>query len=105
MTKKLTITENANILSVYTFDTTLESLKTTVDAWVKEYGPSARLNYSEYGFEKYESTPGYRIVVDRLETDAEQDKRVKEENSYRVAVEARDLAEFQRLSEKFKENK
>jgi hypothetical protein len=92
-------------LSVYTFDTTLANIKETVDGWIKEYGPDARIDYCATGFDRYDDSPQYSIQVDREETDEEQAIRISREERNKIEQDGRDRAEFERLAQKFKDKK
>jgi hypothetical protein len=103
MSKRNIITVTAETLSPYDFEGTLEDLLKKVKTLIKEYGSKARLDYNRYYQEQYssEASPQFDVLVSREETEEEYHSRVAVEKALGDDREARERAEFERLSKKF----
>lgn len=101
---KRKITDTMTEVSPYDLEYSLADLQSRVAEWILKYGPSARLDWDPYFQHAYDPSPSPRfyIKVDREETDDELNARLEQEEAQRAAREARERAEFERLSEKFK---
>jgi len=103
MSKRKIITVTAHTLSPYDFEGTLEDLLKEVRVLIDEYGSQARLDYNRYYQEQYssEASPQFDVLVSREETEEEYQSRVAVEKALGDDREARERAEFERLSKKF----
>jgi len=103
MGKRKIITVTAHTLSPYDFEGTLEDVLKEVKVLIDEYGSQARLDYNRYYQEQYssEASPQYDVLVSREETEEEYQSRVAVEKALGDDREARERAEFERLSKKF----
>ena len=103
MGKRKIITVTAQTFSPYDFERTLENLLKEVKELIKVYGKDARLDYDPHHYEPYssEASPRFGILVSREETEEEYQSRVAEEKALGDDREARERAEFERLSKKF----
>ncbi len=102
MSKKV-ITVVAYSFSPSNFEGTLESIQKEIETLIKEYGKDARLDYNKYFYYPYEreASPQYEVMINREETDEEYETRIGKEQAMAVEREAREKAEFERLSKKF----
>jgi len=103
MGKRKIITVTAHTVSPYDFEGTLENLLKEVKALIDEYGSKARLDYDPHHSEPYssEASPQFGVLVSREETEEEYQSRVAVEKALGDDREARERAEFERLSKKF----
>jgi hypothetical protein len=70
---------------------------------IKVHGKDARLDYDSLYCEQYssEASPRFGVLVSREETEEEYNRRVTVEKELESTREARERAEFERLSKKF----
>jgi uncharacterized protein YwgA len=103
MGKRKMVTVTANTFSPYDFEGTLENLLKDVKQLIRTYGSKARLDYDPHHYEPYstEASPQFGILVSREETEEEYQSRVAVEKALGDDREARERAEFERLSKKF----
>lgn len=103
MTKPLIISLRVDHVSNYEFEGKLQTVLERVQELIKEHGPDARLDYNEHFYYDYdrEPSPRYEVIIEREETEAEANARVKKEKEDKASRDARDKAEFERLSKKF----
>jgi hypothetical protein len=103
MDKRKIITVTAQTFSPYHFEGTLETVLKEVKELIKVYGKDARLDYDSLYCEQYssEASPRFGILVSREETEEEYNSRVAVEKALVDDREARERAEFERLSKKF----
>ena len=103
MDKRKIITVTAQTFSPYHFEGTLETVLKEVKELIKVYGKDARLDYDPHHYEPYstEASPQFGILVSREETEEEYQSRVAVEKALGDDREARERAEFERLSKKF----
>lgn len=101
--KKRTVREHLGDVSPYELEMTLADLRGRINDWIDLYGPTARLDWDAHFQHEYDPNPSprFNIVRDREETDEEYDRRVAKEKVDRQALEARELAELERLQKKF----
>lgn len=101
--KKKIVRDMLQDVSPYDIDCTLEDLQTKVNRWVTEYGRDARLEWDPHHYESYnpDPSPRFRIMADREETDEEYKVRIETERVQKAIIEARELAELERLQKKF----
>lgn len=102
MPKKI-ITERVMDLATDYFERTLSELQDQVDEWIKTYGKDAKLSWDPYRHFAYDTNPSptFYIVIDREETTEECAKREGDLAARVATQQARELAEFNRLSVKF----
>jgi hypothetical protein len=105
MSKKKIITVPVRDISPYEFEGNLSDLKTRIQEWIDQFGPTARIDWDPHFHYDYEQSPSPRfdIYVSREETDAEMAKREKEHKDYLDAIAKRDKAEYERLKKQFGE--
>ena len=101
--KKKIITVTTESLCPYELESTLADAKSKIEKLIEQYGPNARLDWDSRYYEPYapEPSPRYHVQIQREENDEEFAKRIALETKYRTEQEARDLAEFTRLQQKF----
>lgn len=103
MAKPRLITLKVDTVSTYDFEGTLQSTLERIQELIAEHGPEARLDYNKYFYYEYdnEPTPQYEVIIQREETKEEEKARMAKEREIKSSQEARDKAEFERLSKKF----
>jgi hypothetical protein len=103
MSKRKNVIVTAHTFSPYDFEGTLETVLKEVYELIKVHGKDARLDYDSLYCEQYssEASPQFRILVSREETEEEYQSRVAVEKALGDDREARERAEFERLSKKF----
>ena len=103
MSKRKIITVTAQTFSPYQFEGTLETVLKEVYELIKVHGKDARLDYDSLYCEQYssEASPRFGVLVSREETEEEYNTRVTVEKELESTREARERAEFERLSKKF----
>jgi hypothetical protein len=104
--QKRTITETLDNVSPCELESKLGDLLKWVQEKITEYGQDAYLAQDSYFHYDYDPRPPrFNIKRDRKETDDEYDKRIAKEKSDKALVEARELAELERLRKKFEGKK
>ena len=98
---KRIISEQVDTFSGYEFEMTLAQLIEQAQRWITKYGPDARIDYSSQGFDRYDDSPGFQLLKNREETDAEYEKRINDERAHQAALDERERMEFERLNKKF----
>lgn len=103
MTKPKIITLQVGYVSTYEFEGKLGDIKNRVQELIEEHGDKARLDYNARFYYEYdnEPSPRYEIIIEREETEAEAKARAKQTRADNAAREAREKAEFERLSKKY----
>lgn len=103
MAKKKIITVTLTDVSPYELEGTLADVAGQIQIWIKQYGPTARLNWDPDNWPQYNDSPSpqYDIRHDREETDEEYNKRIVSEDIQRSTQDERDRKEFERLAKKF----
>lgn len=101
--KRNIINEEVDYLSPYEFDTTLGKVLTRIQDLVDEYGADATLDWNPNFYHPYDHDPSPRFSIykKREETDKEYADRMAKSKADNAAREARDQAEFARLSAKY----
>ena len=103
MSERKIINEMVDDVSMWEFEGTLQDVLLRVEELYSKHGPDARLDYNAHFHYDYEANPSprYELYVKREENDKEFMDRRSEEQRYAAQNEARDKAEFERLSAKF----
>jgi hypothetical protein len=101
--QKKVITDTSNHFSPSDFEGMLTDARDRIRDLINDYGPSARLYFDRDFHYDYDSNPSPQFFIhfSRDETNEEFEKRVKEEEQKKAAIEAREFAEYQRLQKKF----
>lgn len=91
-------------LSPSDLDGSLNDLRNQIEGLINKHGKDAKIYYDKYHHYQYdhEPSPRFDISIQREETDDEYNKRIEYESARKKAQEARDLAEYNRLKDKFK---
>ncbi len=106
MTKKEISVEIASI-SLYDLEVSIDTAVKTLLEAEKRYSklPEVTRIQLSKSSHAYSDSEYLAIMASRLETDAEYDKRIKEEKELQVYQDARDAKEYERLSKKFTKGK
>jgi len=106
MTRK-TITVNVDIVSPHDWEGTLKQVRARIDELIEQHGEGARLDWNAYYYYRGDEspTPRFEVQVTRPETDEEIAVRLAGVERDRLAQEARERKEYERLQAKFKDSK
>jgi len=101
--KKKMINEQVETISPYDLTGSLESLRDRFNELIQKHGADAFIDWNPDNHERYESSPSPQYEIKRLrqETEAEQMKRIAREGEFKNSQEIRELAELERLKQKY----
>ncbi len=90
-------------ISPYNFDTNLQSIREQIDKLIAKYGQDARLDWDPNFYYDYDQNPSplYVLKVQRIENDAEFERRIEQEKKWQDERQERDRIEFERLNKLF----
>ena len=107
MNERKIISAMEDTVSMWEMEGTLADVKQRIQALIDKHGPDAKLDYNAHFYYDYdnEPSPRFELYVKREENDKEFMDRRSQEQHWEQEREARDKAEFERLSKKFGESK
>lgn len=105
--KKINKTIILSDLSPYELEGRLSALLGVIEQLIEQHGEDAYLSWDSTHQEPYSDSPSprFEILLDRIETHEEYAKRIADQEKQKIVQEARELAELNRLQEKYKGRK